>query len=188
MLDRFKSRYPNGSLIRELLDNNDGNYIITVILIASEKIKAIATAQAESIELAEKKAVEFAMVILELEENYLIPNKPVLRKEKQFPQIINKPIPFQTKSELISSMERMLPRDASLTPSEKNNEDSELELEKIDFIDVFQEVDREMARLQWTKDYGRKILKAKYGKRSRYSLEDEELLEFLEFLKNQPEP
>ncbi|NJL82435.1 MAG: hypothetical protein HC890_04765 [Chloroflexaceae bacterium] len=45
-----------------------------------------------------------------------------------------------------------------------------------------------MKRLQWTSEDGRRYLLQTYGKRSRQLLSDEELLEFWQYLKGQPNP
>lgn len=56
----------------------------------------------------------------------------------------------------------------------------------IDFTEIIAQTNREMKRLGWTKEQGRSYLVATYGKRSRQSLDDKELVEFLEYLKAQP--
>lgn len=57
-----------------------------------------------------------------------------------------------------------------------------------DFTEVIAQTNREMLRLGWTKEHGRNHLLVTYGKRSRTRLTDEELLEFLDYLKSQPSP
>ena len=44
--------------------------------------------------------------------------------------------------------------------------------------------DREIRRLSWTNEQGRNYLIQAYGKRSRHLLTDEELLEFLNYLRS----
>ena len=60
--------------------------------------------------------------------------------------------------------------------------------EKLDFSEVIARSDVEMKRLGWTKIQGRDYLVQTYGKRSRQVLSDEELLEFVSYLENQPSP
>ncbi|NCQ41686.1 MAG: hypothetical protein GW795_07305, partial [Cyanobacteria bacterium] len=43
----------------------------------------------------------------------------------------------------------------------------------------------EMKRLGWTQDQGKKYLLETYGKKSRHLLSDNELIEFLNYLKTQ---
>ncbi|MEM9137217.1 MAG: hypothetical protein AAGB01_07700 [Cyanobacteria bacterium P01_F01_bin.42] len=57
--------------------------------------------------------------------------------------------------------------------------------EPIDLSDVIAQTDIELKRLGWTHVQGRKFLEQTYGKRSRQQLTDSELLEFLEYLKDQ---
>ncbi|MGK7917597.1 MAG: hypothetical protein AB4038_18975 [Prochloraceae cyanobacterium] len=56
----------------------------------------------------------------------------------------------------------------------------------IEFSDIIAQTNVEMKRLRWTNEQGRDYLLQTYGKRSRQLLSDEELLEFLDFLKKQP--
>ena len=56
----------------------------------------------------------------------------------------------------------------------------------IEFSDIIAQTNVEMKRLRWTNEQGRDYLLQTYGKRSRQLLSDEELLEFLDFLKRQP--
>ena len=55
-------------------------------------------------------------------------------------------------------------------------------------LDPIAEIDVEMRRLGWTREQGREHLIQTYGKRARSLLTDEQLLEFLEYLKSQPTP
>ena len=61
-------------------------------------------------------------------------------------------------------------------------------LEEMDFNEIKQKTDIEIKRLGWTKDDGREFLKSRYGKRSRLHLTDQQLLEFLSYLEQQPTP
>ncbi len=62
----------------------------------------------------------------------------------------------------------------------------EEKVETIDFSKIIEETTREMKRLGWTQEDGKKYLLETYGKKSRHLLTDEELLEFLNYLKSQP--
>jgi hypothetical protein len=59
------------------------------------------------------------------------------------------------------------------------------EQEAVSFDDLIAQTDREIKRLGWTKEQGRDYLIQAYGKRSRLMLLDEELREFLYYLKTQ---
>ena len=62
------------------------------------------------------------------------------------------------------------------------------ELAAMDFNEIKQKTDIEIKRLGWTKDQGKEFLMSRYGKRSRLHLTDEQLLEFLRYLEELPNP
>ncbi len=59
---------------------------------------------------------------------------------------------------------------------------------EVNFEDIKHQTDIHIKRLGWTREDGVNFLKSRYGKRSRLHLKDEELLEFLHYLENQPTP
>ncbi|MBV9389568.1 MAG: hypothetical protein JOZ78_24365 [Chroococcidiopsidaceae cyanobacterium CP_BM_ER_R8_30] len=74
-----------------------------------------------------------------------------------------------------------------------NRQDDILELERVvpepeDLSDAIAQTDIELARLRWSPAAGRDYLIQTYGKRARKLLTQEELLEFLNYLKSQPTP
>ena len=84
--------------------------------------------------------------------------------------------PFSTISDSISEEPVKENTVTSLTPTPQ------------DFSEIIAKSTVEIKRLGWTNDQGRDYLLQTYGKRSRQLLTDEELLEFLEYLENQPTP
>lgn len=60
--------------------------------------------------------------------------------------------------------------------------------EPMDLSEAIAQTSVEIKRLGWTDAQGRTHLQRTYGKRSRQHLTDEELLEFLEYLRSQPSP
>ncbi len=60
--------------------------------------------------------------------------------------------------------------------------------EPVDLSEVIARTSRELKRLGWSNQQGRKYLEQNYSKRSRQELSDKELLEFLEYLESQPSP
>ncbi len=72
----------------------------------------------------------------------------------------------------------------NLAIEDRDNSDT-IELE---YSEVIAQTDFEMKRLGWDKELGRAYLMETYGKRSRHSLDGKELLEFLKYLKLQPDP
>lgn len=60
--------------------------------------------------------------------------------------------------------------------------------EPVNLSDVIAQTDVQIERLSWTKEQGREHLKKTYGKLGRSLLSEEELLDFLNYLKSQPDP
>lgn len=60
--------------------------------------------------------------------------------------------------------------------------------EPMDLSEAIAQTSVEIKRLGWTDVQGRTYLQRTYGKRSRQHLTDEELLEFLDYLRSQPSP
>ncbi|WP_071188622.1 hypothetical protein [Trichormus sp. NMC-1] len=60
--------------------------------------------------------------------------------------------------------------------------------EPVNLSDVIAQTDVQIERLGWTKEQGREFLKKTYGKLGRSLLSEEELLDFLNYLKSQPDP
>lgn len=58
----------------------------------------------------------------------------------------------------------------------------------VDFSDVLAQTDVELRRLGWDARRGREYLKQTYSKRSRQELNEDELYDFLNYLKGQPSP
>ncbi len=56
----------------------------------------------------------------------------------------------------------------------------------MDFSQIINQTTIELKRLGWTQEHGKKYLVATYGKKSRHLLSDEELIEFLNYLQQQP--
>ncbi|MGF1488400.1 MAG: hypothetical protein ACFBSE_15040 [Prochloraceae cyanobacterium] len=74
----------------------------------------------------------------------------------------------------------------SLQEEPENNLDEQIP--KIELSEILARTDLHMNRLGWTKQDGRDHLNSIYGKRSRHSLNNAQLLEFLQFLEAQPDP
>jgi hypothetical protein len=82
------------------------------------------------------------------------------------------------------SSERIAPNPTFEAPKTDSGENTAAPESAIDYKDVVAAIDSEMKRLGWTKEQGRDYLSEKYNKRSRQLLTDEELLEFLSYLKS----
>lgn len=92
--------------------------------------------------------------------------------------------PSEGEQEITASMEK---KSTASGRKKKKTETKEL-IQPKSLLDPIAEIDVEMRRLGWTREQGREHLIETYGKRARSLLTDEQLVEFLEYLKSQPTP
>ena len=247
MLAKFRNRYPQGSLVSELIEIERGFYLVKVSVQVEQIVLATGLAGAGTIEAAEDSARERALaaLILDNSEPAAIDNtvntattapdnnsskEPTVTQvslDQSDRQIVNLPEDQQEAAiqpedpayETAASIPEPIP-DPILEPEIPSNPQSNLfsgtfttpteaatieestsvpqidsttaiataNFEEMDFNEIKQKTDIEIRRLGWTKDDGREFLKSRYGKRSRLHLTDEQLLEFLEYLEQQPTP
>ncbi len=94
-------------------------------------------------------------------------------------------------SEIDEENERLLAQknfeDKAIEDSKTITSD-DFDSEPFDAINIKAETDIELKRLGWTSQEGRDFLVQNYGKRSRTFLTDEELKDFLKYLRSQPTP
>ncbi|MDX2098534.1 MAG: hypothetical protein SFW36_12220 [Leptolyngbyaceae cyanobacterium bins.59] len=74
----------------------------------------------------------------------------------------------------------------SIPLSAPDNAPTDLPSHPIDMSDIIAQTDLEMKRAGWTRSRGRSYLIETYGKKTRQELDDDELMDFLDFLKGQP--
>lgn len=265
LLKLFRSRYPQGSLSSELLQFEQGKYVVRVTIHIEGTILGTGLGAADTIEEAEDRARDRALALLNLEE---IPSLPETRSLNGYPSHLSAQapaaaLPFSREEKatiaeeskkqdlpsfspnvppnppLVSSVlpspeiassgdavveeieeisphpdsnsfppSELLPPDpvpeksvspdlsaapppnspleaASVPVRETASTRTKVSEESIDFSDVLAQTNIEIKRLQWTQNQGREFLLERYGKRSRQVLTDEELLDFLEYLKSQ---
>jgi len=120
------------------------------------------------------------------------PVKSTLPSVNQQCSPINEPVePTPISSNLFGdTFAAEIPEEISLSDNNFDNNvvTTPSELEAMDFNEIKQKTDIEIKRLSWTKDQGKEFLMSHYGKRSRLHLTDEELLEFLRYLEQLPNP
>ena len=278
MLTQFRVRYPQGSLISDLVRVDRGKYIVKATVEVDGITLASGMAAAETVEKAEDLARERALAIVNLD------TPPAIEEQKRTPvknnspsnkgqktnkkPISNKISPILTptindnkslfdnptvvkvetnsinlnsttiqnsasdlpssnsviaESDLNSSAEEIEadPKEIDVIPQPEveleltyggeiesqieiplpeENEEPEPNLsiqeeqddrptqDTRDYSEVIAQTTFQMKRLRWTEQQGRDHLKEYYGVRSRHSLNDSQLLEFLEFLQVQPDP
>lgn len=111
------------------------------------------------------------------------PNLAILPSPESEPQ----PLPEITASNVTPFTPRSYspPEDVGLQSgiSKRKNKS-----EPVNLSDVIAQTDVQIERLGWTKEQGREHLKTTYGKLGRSLLSEEELLDFLNYLKSQPDP
>jgi len=243
MLAKFRHRYPQGSLVSELVKIDRGTYIVKALVQIDGVVLATALAGANTVENAEDAAKERAIATLFLDSNLNIPQinsakansdddyqltshpqaqldiEPLVKQTVDVPQNsipateamlnsdpvkstlpsvnqqcspINEPVePTPISSNLFGdTFAAEIPEEISLSDNNFDNNvvTTPSELEAMDFNEIKQKTDIEIKRLSWTKDQGKEFLMSHYGKRSRLHLTDEELLEFLRYLEQLPNP
>jgi hypothetical protein len=191
-ISQFRTSYPQGSIISELIAIDHGKYIVRVILQSDGQILATGLAGADTVEQAEDLARERACSVLLLNQVVtnqtpldLIPKneakEPKKTKKSEPPALSLVPPPIIPEPPSVlenhSEKEKPLDKDSELTQEDPSSGD---------FVsDTIAQITIQMKRLGWTKEQGRDYLISTYGKKSRHLLSDEELREFLEYLKQQ---
>ena len=243
MLAKFRQKYPQGSLVSELIEIERGFYLVKVSVQVEQIVLATGLAGAGTIEAAEDSARERAIAALVLDVEPAVIDNTVnipttapdraISKEPTEDRVSLDPqqkiVSPEDKSEAFTETDKLKEESASIprpipepilepeipstpqqnlfsgtyttqieTPTvEESNSVATVDStpaiarvnsEEIDFNEIQQKTDIEMKRLGWTKNDGREFLRSHYGKRSRLHLKDEQLLEFLEYLEQQPTP
>lgn len=169
MLGEFRQRYPLGCLTSELLQIHEGHYLVRVTVQAGGVTLAMGLGGGTTIEAAEDRARERALVALGL----VAPpvkesSRPVLPPTEAKP-----PPPAIIETQAVTAV----------TPAPVM---VEAPAPKLDMLDILAQTTAEMKRLGWSNTQGREYLRRTYGRNSRQDLNDQELLDFLHFLRSQP--
>lgn len=164
VFSQFRSQYPQGSIITEMLSKVDGMHTFRAVIKDQEQILSTATAVDADFEAAEDRAITRALTILGLSygmQATLMP-QPVLRKAPDFlePAPENYPEPVKPKK-------------------------FELPSEPIDLSSQLSQIIVEMERIGWSKQQGKEYLQRKYKKSSRDQLSASEVFDFLQYLQAQ---
>ncbi|MBF2097563.1 MAG: hypothetical protein IGQ88_04200 [Gloeomargaritaceae cyanobacterium C42_A2020_066] len=185
MFAEFRRHYPLGSLQGELLRIEEGIYIVRVAVQVGGMTLATAMAAGPTVEAAEDAAQERALVTLGLTPTpvSLPPLPPPLAPAA--PEPLPLPLPM---AELEPEMPRPRPIPESRNGQEKSPRlppKTPAAVPPVDIAEVLVGTTAEMQRLGWTDQQGREHLERTYGKRSRHQLTNEELLDFLGYLRAQ---
>lgn len=232
MLNEFRTRYPNGGLISELLQIDHGKYIVRVSVQIEGITVATGLAATDTIESAEDQARIRAVALLNLNASPTIniqeqnspkpetvvaqtktekkakqplpitppiekvpePPQPIIEPEEEFELTLETPETFSYLSEPEDEEIPIMEDEATpiidteeMTPVSPEPSKKPLN-EPTDYSDIIARTNVEMKRLGWTSEQGRDYLIGTYGKRSRQLLEDEQLIEFLQYLETLPTP
>ncbi len=207
-LAQFHHRYPTGSLTAELLQIHDGLFIVRAIVQVGGTMLATGLGSATTIEQAEDLARQRALAVLGIIITTYEPAAQLLDHAPQAllnpappPQLKSSPYPFpepeplpdwETSSDSHPSLftpeipppqPPKSPR-TSRGPAHPTPEPGPPH--PLDLSDVIAQTTVELKRLGWTEAQGRSYLQRTYKKRSRQQLSDDELLEFLDYLRQQP--
>jgi hypothetical protein len=211
MLNQFRSLYPQGGLISELITINHGKYIVRVLIIVDGVNVASGLAAADTVELAEDQARSRALATLDLsiESVNKIPNvqaKNVTKSSNNYIRSKKQDATNSVKTNGLSSVSNPLPSlentflDSPILDSTSVELPSQIEEKKEqnplspqpelfsspDLSEAIAKTDIHIKRLGWSREQGRDYLLQTYGKRSRQLLSDQELWEFLHYLEKQP--
>jgi hypothetical protein len=115
--------------------------------------------------------------IVEPEETRSFTLEPQLEIEETTSEIVEP----EEKDESNAAVTEKIAQPTVKTPLNESNE-------PLETLEIINKTDILMKRLGWTSEQGRSYLLQAYGKRSRHLLNDEELIEFLQYLESQPTP
>lgn len=196
MFAQFRIRYPQGSIIAELLSFDSGKYIVRSLIQVDGITLATGMAAADTVELAEDQARARALAVLDI--------YPTTAPASSFSFPEPAPLTDLPTPKVPASNTYGSPIAKSETYSAENGDRAVLPLvdqildsppleiptsrEPMDISTIIDRTDVEMKRLGWTKEQGRNYIKSQYGKKMRAELSNEQLLEFLHYLELQPNP
>ncbi|WP_233501641.1 hypothetical protein [Acaryochloris thomasi] len=188
-----------GSLTSELVHMQQGHYVVRAIVQVGEVTLATGLSAAETVEQAEDQARSRALVVLGIESGYahLLDQpepppaqlNPASQENELELSLSGQPPAWEDPVEMAS--EFLDPEPVATSKARNGRRRSTKKAappaaDPIDLSDIIAQTDVELKRLGWTNTQGRQYLEQTYNKRSRQQLTDEELLEFLQTLQDQP--
>jgi len=162
MYDRVQARYPGSSWLSEFLGCEDGLFVVRAVLSLEGEPLATALAAAATVEAAEEQARDRLAALLGLTRAPALPQRRPLLPDAAGGELEEPPAAIAPEQ----------PEPAAIADVD-------------DFIRLNAETQRHLKRLGWTGDRLRQHLQHTYGRTSRQQLRDEELLDFLQYLKAQ---
>lgn len=170
-LKLFQDKYPENCILTELIKSTSNFYIIRVSVMFNGLARMNAHGCGETVEIAEDRAISRALnhlgffIIPELE------NEQIISPEIITPKISS--IPVLSEEQDIDKMIE------SSIKTHKQNQPKDLS-------DEIAQTHVQLERVGWTAKEGQEHLIKTYGKRARAMLTEEELIDFLNYLKSLP--
>ncbi|MEM6868859.1 MAG: hypothetical protein AAF528_10815 [Cyanobacteria bacterium P01_C01_bin.121] len=215
-LDKFRTQYPEGSLVAELVSIYDGQYVVRAVASNQNVPLGSGLATSVDVQIAEDKARDRALAVLGIFNETPLPNQNVSPPSRSSVESEEQStVPLTNTTQAPTDQSTASPTSPTQAPIEEEEEDlgppidevvevpptpsdnkvsaAVIALENfntsavpVDLSDVIAQTDVELTRLGWTNTQGREYLEKTYGKRSRQQLTDEELMSFLLYLEEQP--
>jgi len=170
-LEQFRSRHPLGGVLTELLRVEQGLYIVRAQISVDKNTLGSGLAISESLETAEEQAIQRALTIAGFGEA-----RPVVAEEPQ--RRVSPPAPLYPVEDM--------PRRNGSAPLPTPVYEAEEEDAFMDLSELIAATDVELKRIGWDSQQGKAYLSRTHGKATRRQLNEEELRDFLRYLKTQP--
>ncbi len=208
MFAQFRSQYPQGRIQTEMLSKIDGLHAFRAIVSQGDAIMGTATAVDADLEIAEDRAIKRAIAIAGISFDNTFDNSygnyagrsPMLAQRES----INSLPPSAQVTHTIQSEpafdygneyepteyipEPIIPEEIIPEPTPIKSSAPQIAPEPVDLSEAISKIDVEMERLNWTKPQGRDYLVRTFDKKARSQLTNDELLQFLSYLKSLPTP
>lgn len=198
--EQFRSRYPEGGLLADLISIHDGQYVVRAVVTSKGTPLATGLATSVDVQIAEDRARDRALAVLGIVT--ATPNAELVQPSPVQPSTNSTPAEtaHQSEPDAASVEDSVEDEDDTSPPIDEIAEEPIAPVETtpsaavialenfntsatpVDLSDVIAQTDVELTRLGWTNMQGREYLEKTYGKRSRQQLTDEELLSFLLYL------
>ncbi|WP_218081971.1 hypothetical protein [Anthocerotibacter panamensis] len=175
-LATFRSRHPAGGVVTELLRVEQGLYVVRAEVAVDKTSLGSGLASADTVEGAEDAAILRALKIAGFTSGQVA-----------LPEMRPAPIPTATPpSYERNGSAKTSPLPVSAPDPVLDKYDPEDEESFMDLSELIAETDVQLKRIGWDSQQGKAYLTRTYGKTARKQLSEDELRDFLRYLKTQP--
>ncbi len=177
-LAQFRSRHPMGAVVTELLQAEQGLYFVRAQVIVDKHTVATGLAAAETVESAEDSAILRALKLGGFIKEAAVLSVPIAPVVAQVQPLLP-PVEERRNGNGNGNGHAAppLPNFAAYEPDEEDF---------VDLSELIAATDVELKRIGWDNQQGKAHLSRTYGKGARKQLTEDELQDFLNFLKKQP--